>query len=354
MGSHGGATAEGQRELLAGYGIDEAHMGVPIVTDMDVVQIGTNSYGQPVWWDRNAFAADGVVTVARIKAHTDYRGKYESGVIKMLAIGLGKREGADQHHRFGAPGLRDIMPASAKVVVGNTKFIAGVAIVENAREETAVLRVLDRDEVFDEEPKLLEQSKQLMGRLPFSLIDCLVIGECGKNYSGTGIDPNVIGRILMEAHPDAVTNNPRITRIALLDLSPESHGNAAGIGLADLTTDRALASIDPVSFRMNSLTSRFLWRSKLPLGFETDRECIQMAVDTCWQPVQDQLKFLIIPNTLEVPEMWVSAPLAVEARNNPDVEVVGNPIELPVDAAGSLNQEKLFPHSLRARRIRSS
>src|SRR5262245_1743461 len=241
MGSHGGATPAGQRELLASYDLDEAHLGVPVVTDMDAVRIGTNSWGQPVWWDRNALAADGVVTVSRIKPHTDFRGRFESGIMKMLAIGLGKRHGADQHHSFGTRGLRDMMPESAKVIVAKTPFLGGLGILENANEETAHVEVIDRDDLFDREPVLLEQARQIMGRLPFPALDVLVIGECGKNYSGAGIDPNVVGRMLIEASPEAETNNPRIVRIAVLDISPESHGNATGIGLADLTTNRALA-----------------------------------------------------------------------------------------------------------------
>ncbi len=350
MGSHGGATSAGQRELLASYQIDEAHLGVPVVTDMDVAEIGTNSWDQPVWWDRNALAADGVVTVSRVKPHTDFRGKFESGILKMLVIGLGKRHGADQHHSWGTRGLRDMMLESAKVIVAKTPFIGGLAILENANEETAHLEVVDRDDLFDREPPLLNQARQLMGRLPFAAFDVLVVGECGKNYSGAGLDPNVVGRMLIEASPEAETNNPRVTRMAVLDVSPESHGNGTGIGIADLTTSRALAAIDQVPFRMNNLTARFLWRSKLPIGFDTDRECIAAAVETCWQPIQGQIKFAIIPNTLEVAELWVSAPLAAEARTNPHLELVGEPIPLPFDSAGGLLQEKLFPHSVRGRR----
>jgi hypothetical protein len=350
MGSHGGATAAGQREVLASYHIDEKHLGVPVVTDMDAVQIGTNSWGQPVWWDKNALAADGVVTVSRVKPHTDFRGRFESGVLKMLVIGLGKRDGADRHHVWGVRGLRDMMPESAKVVVEKTPFLGGLAVVENAREETAVLEVIDRDDLFDREPPLLEQARGLMGRIPFAALDVLVVGEIGKNYSGSGMDPNVVGRMLLEASPEAETNDPRITRICCLDVSPESHGNATGIGIADLTTSRAIAAIDPGPFRMNNLTARFLWRSKIPFAFDTDREVIGAAVGTCWQPAVEKVKFAVIPNTLEVAELWVSAPLAAEAKGNPHLELAGEPKRLPFDAAGNLRQEELFPHSVRGRR----
>lgn len=350
MGSHGGANPAGQRELLAGYEIDEAHLGVPVLTDMDAAEVGTNSWGQPVWWDKNALAADAVVTVSRVKPHTDFRGAFESGVLKMLVIGFGKRHGADQVHSFGTRGLRDMMPESARVILQKTPFVGGLAILENANEETARVEVVDRADLFDREPQLLEEARRIMGRLPFPAFDVLVVGECGKNYSGAGMDPNVVGRMLIEASPEAETNDPRVTRMAVLDVSPESHGNATGIGIADLTTDRALASIDPVPFRMNNLTARFLWRSKLPIGFPTDRECIASAVETCWQPVQEQVKFAVIPNTLEVAELWVSAALAAEAKGHPHLELVGGLRPLPFDAAGNLRQEDLFPHSVRGRR----
>jgi hypothetical protein len=350
MGSHGGATPQGQRELLAGYQLDEAHLGVPVVTDMDVENLGNNSWGQPVWWDRNALAADGVVTVSRVKPHTDFRGKFESGILKMLVIGLGKQRGADQAHSFGPTYLRDMLPDVGKVILARTPFIGGLAILENSREETAKLEVVDRDDLWDREPPLLEEARGLMGRLPFKGVDVLIIGECGKNYSGAGMDPNVVGRMLIEATPEVETNDPRIVRIGVLEVSPESHGNATGIGIADLTTNRALAGIDPGPFRMNNLTARSLWRSKLPIAFETDREVIAACVDTCWQPDESKVKFCVIPNTLEVAEMWIAGPLLAEAKTLPHLEFVGSPQPLPFDANGNLVQEKLFPHSVRGRR----
>lgn len=350
MGSHGGATSEGQRELLASYGISESEIGVPIKTDMEAKQIGVNSWGEPVWWDKNALAADTVLTISRIKPHTDFTGRFESGILKMLVIGFGKREGASQHHRWGLRGLRDMMPESGKIVLDKTPFVAALAILENAREETAHLQVVERDQVIEVEPGLLERARQLMGRLPFDQIDLLVIGEIGKNYSGAGIDPNVIGRLLIEAAPELEYKKPLITRICALDLSPESHGNGTGIGLADLTTRRLIDAIDPAPSRMNSLTACFLWRSKLPFEFPTDLECVQAGIETCWQTDQSKLRMALIPNTLEVAELWISLPLAEEAKSNPNLEIAGPPRELPFDASGNIQQEKLFPHSVRGRR----
>ena len=348
MGSHGGATPEGQRQLLAEYGVSEAALGVPVKTDMTAVEIGTNSWGEPVYWDQNALAADGVVTVSRVKPHTDFRGRYESGIVKMLVIGLGKRDGASRHHRWGVRGLRDMLPETAKVVLARTPFVAGLAVLENAREQTARLEVLDRDEVLDAEPALLEESRRLMGRLPFEQLDLLVIGEIGKNYSGAGIDPNVVGRLLLETF--AETPSPSVTRVCALDLSPESHGNGTGVGIADLTTDRLLAAIDPVPFRMNNLTACFLWRSKLPLAFSDDRGCLAAGVETCWQPDRAAVRMAVIPNTLEVEHLWVSAALLEEAKRHPHLTAEGKLQPLPFDAAGNLVQERLFPHSVRGRR----
>ena len=348
MGSHGGATPQGQRELLASYRISEDQLGVPVLTDMDAVPIGTNSWGEPVYWDKNALAADAVVTISRIKPHTDFRGAFESGILKMLVIGLGKREGAAQHHRWGFRGLRDMMPESAKVVLEKTPFLAGLAVLEDAEEQTAHLQVIDREDLFTAEPPLLERARQIMGRLPFDQLDLLVIGEIGKNYSGAGIDPNVVGRLLIETSTEEA--KPAITRICALDLSPESHGNATGVGIADLTTERLLAAIEPGPFRMNNLTACFLWRSKLPLAFPDDRACIRAGIQTCWQPNLERLRLAVIPNTLEVANLWVSPPLVDEAQANPRLQIAGPAQAMPFDAQGNLCQEQLFPHSVRARR----
>lgn len=348
MGSHGGGIAEGQRQLLAEYGVSEQGLGVPVKSDMTTVQLGVNSWGEPVYWDKNAFEADAVVTISRIKPHTDFRGRYESGIVKMLVIGLGKREGAAQHHRWGFRGLRDMIPETVKVILEKTPFKAGLAVLENAHEETALLKVVERNSLLEEEPKLLDQARTMMGRLPFDKLDLLIIGEIGKNYSGAGIDPNVVGRLLIEGQPE--DPKPHIIRICALDLSPESHGNGTGVGIADLTTDRLLAQIDPVPFRMNNLTACFLWRSKLPIAFPTDKGCIETGLATCWQPNLAKLRMAIIPNTLELAELWASAALVEEAKSNPNLEVAGGLQKMPMDGNGNLEQESLFPHSVRGRR----
>ena len=350
MGSHGGATNDGQRSLLSHYNIDEASLGVPVKCEMEPKQIGTNSWGEPVWWDQHAFGADGVVTVSRIKPHTDFRAPVESGIVKMIVIGLGKRHGADQHHRFGVKGLREMMPETCKVILKNTKFLAGLAILENAKEQTAKLEIVPNEKLLEREPELLKEAFQLMGRIPFDQLDVLIVGESGKNYSGAGMDPNVVGRLLIEAHPHMETNKPSITRMACLDISPDSDGNGTGIGIADLTTAKALKAIWSRPFEMNNLTARFLWRSKLPIGFGTDRECIEASVDTCWQPDFAKVRLAIIPNTLEVEHLWITAPLLEDCKRIPGLEVEGKEQDWPWDVYGGLMQEKLFPECVRALR----
>src|SRR5262249_13561580 len=202
MGSHGSATAEGQRALLAGYGVTAEAMGVPVKTDMDTVVLGTNPVGLPIYFDRNAYEADGIVLANRVKPHTDFHGAHESGVLKMMVNGLGKHEGASQVHKLGVRGLREVLPAVGRFLVENTRFFLGLAIVENAEDFPAEIATLEPETIFAKEPVLLERARSLMGRLPFDQIDVLVVGELGKNYSGAGMDPNVIGRLLIETQPD--------------------------------------------------------------------------------------------------------------------------------------------------------
>jgi hypothetical protein len=348
MGSHGGATPEGQRDLLASYGVTEAAMGVPVRTAMDATVIGTNSWGEPVYWDNNARQADAVLTLARVKPHTDFHGPIESGIVKMLVIGLGKRDGAAAHHQYGVPGLRDMIRESARVVLAQNKFALGLAVLENAADQTALIRAVEPEELLDVEPRLLDQARGLMGKIPFDPLDLLVVGELGKNYSGTGMDTNVLGRQFVEGEPDLV--QPKITRIVVLDVSEESHGNAVGVGLADLTTERLLGRMDRRITDVNVLTSCFLLRSKIPPALANDQECIAMGLQTCWQPRRERLRLAIIPNTLELSRLWVTAPLAEEARGRADLKVVGEGRPLPLDGAGNLRQKELFPHSVQGRR----
>lgn len=350
MGSHGGATAEGQRELLAGYGVTADAMGVPVKTDMETIELGTNPIGLPIYFDRNAHQADGIVLANRVKPHTDFRGVHESGVLKMLTIGLGKREGASQVHKLGVRGLCEVLPAVGRFLVENTRFALGLALLENAEDETADIIALEPETIFEVEPKLLERARGLMGRLPFDQIDVLIVGELGKNYSGAGMDPNVIGRLYIETQPDF--DEPKVTRLAVLDVSDESHGNIVGIGFADLTTERLVSRMDPAPFRINTLTSCCLERSRIPITLATDRDVIEQALETCWRVDPAEARVVVIPNTLEVKTLWVSRPLEQEVRAHPQLARQTDYNPMPIAADGSLDLVGLFPESVRARRHR--
>ncbi|HZW30031.1 MAG TPA: lactate racemase domain-containing protein, partial [Isosphaeraceae bacterium] len=291
MGSHGGGTAAGQRALLAELGVTEASLGCPIRSDMDTVVLGTNSFGLPIHFDRNALEADGILLLNRIKPHTSFTGRYESGLLKMLSVGFGKRAGAAQVHKLGLPGLTRLVPEVGGFLLRRTPVVLGVAILENAREHTARIVAVEPEEIPDVEPRLLDEARSLMARLPFDQIDALVVGELGKNYSGTGLDPNVIGRQRVETMPDLP--RPVITRLAVLDVAVESRGNALGIGLADLTTQRLVSRIDPTPMRVNSLTSNFLTRARIPLALPSDRDVIAACLDTCWRSERNQARMVL-------------------------------------------------------------
>jgi hypothetical protein len=352
MGSHGGATAEGQRALLAEYGVTTEAMGVPVKTDMDTIVLGTNPVGLPIYFDKNAYQADGIVLANRVKPHTDFHATHESGVLKMLVIGLGKREGASQVHKLGLRGMKEVLPAVGRFLVKNTRFALGLAIVENAEDVPAEIVAVEPETIFDVEPALLERARGLMGRLPFDQIDVLVVGELGKNYSGAGMDPNVIGRLLIETQPDF--ERPVVTRLVVLDVSDESHGNIVGVGFSDLTTERLVSKLDPESFRINVLTSCCLERARIPITLPTDRDVIQAALETCWRIDPAQARMVIIPNTLELKTLWVSQPLEEEVRAHPHLARQTDYVPMPLSLDGWLDQARLFPESVRGRRERSA
>ncbi len=348
MGSHGGGTADGQRALLRELGVTEDSVGCPIRSDMETVELGTNSFGLPICFDRNAFHADGIVLLNRIKPHTSFTGRYESGLLKMLAIGLGKREGAAQVHKLGLPGLAKLLPEVGGFLLGTTPVALGLALLENAEEKTARVVGVEPEDLLEIEPKLLDEARILMARLPFEQMDALIVGELGKNYSGTGLDPNVIGRQRVETMPDLP--RPVVTRLAVLDLSDETKGNALGIGLADLTTDRLVRRIDPEPMRINSLTSNFLTRARVPLSLPTDRDVIAASLDTCWRADRSEARMVLIPNTLELTSLWVTPPMADEVEAHPNLKFDTDFRQIPLDESGALDQESLFPESVRARR----
>ncbi|MEO6811528.1 MAG: lactate racemase domain-containing protein [Isosphaeraceae bacterium] len=348
MGSHGGATADGQRELLAGYGITPESLGVDVRTDMDTLVVGTSPIGLPIYFDKNAQGADGIVLINRVKPHTDFYAPMESGILKMLVIGLGKRAGAEQIHKLGLRGMIEVLPAVSKILVERTKFALGLAILENVEDLPAEIVAVDPDTIFEVEPGLLVKARQLMGRIPFDQVDVLVVGEIGKNYSGAGMDPNVIGRLMVETQPDFL--KPLVTRLAVLDVSEESHGNIVGIGFADLTTETLIAKMDPEPFRINVLTSCFLERARIPITLPTDRDVFRVCLETCWRIDPSEARMVVIPNTLEVNTLWVSPTLEKEVQAHPYLTRETEYQPIPFSSDGTLDQESLFPESVRGRR----
>lgn len=334
MGSHGGATAEGQVEVLHSLGITEEFCEAPILSSMDVVQAGETPDGMPVHIDKNAWEADGIILMGRVKVHTDFKSPIgiESGLMKMAAIGLGKHKQALLIHSHGVHGIRDIMPEVAKVLLEKTKILCGVAIIENAFEQTAILEAVPTASIPQREKELLSESAALMPKLPIEDIDVMVVDEIGKNYSGTGMDTNIIGRIRILGVQEPTT--PRIKYIVASNVSEESHGNALGIGLADLTTRRLFDQIDHHAMNENVITSTFLHRAMIPIVLDNDREAISAAIRANWGTEPEQTRFIRIPNTLHLEYLYVSENLLPELIGLDHVEVIGEPMEMEFDPDG--------------------
>src|SRR6266700_3507191 len=323
MGSHGGATADGQRDLLAGYGITRESVGMPIVSSMDVVQIGCVDE-MPVFMSTTALEADHVLLVNRVKPHTDFRGSVESGLAKICAIGLGKQRGAQTLHSYGTRGLAELMPRAARLMIDKTgKIVGGLALLENAYDHTAGIHFVEPDGIASEaEEALQRQAKGLMGGLPFDTLDVLIVDEMGKNVSGTGMDTNVLGRMFVPGV--AEEPRPRITAVVVLDLTEESHGNAIGVGLADFTTDRVISKIDWQATYMNGYTSGIggLLRNRLPNVLPNDRAAIATAIRMCGQPDHSKLRLARIKNTLVAASVEFS-PSLLEEAGAAHVEITG-------------------------------
>ncbi len=332
MGSHGGATAEGQRTVLEHYGITEAAMGCPIRSSMEVVQIGEVK-GIPVFCDRNVWGADHIAVVARIKPHTDFTGEIESGLFKMMAIGLGKQRGAEHYHRAGhAYGYAEVFPLVGKKVLETARILFGLGLVENGFEETAKVQALLPKDFEAGEKALLQDAKAWMARLPFDILDLLIVDDLGKNISGAGMDTNVVGRPFVQK----VLESPKIRRIFVRDLTPESEGNAVGIGMADVTTRRLVEKINYQAMYMNAITSGVPEGAKVPMTFDTDREAIQVALAMIGLTPPERARVVRIKTTLHLTEMDVSEALLPEVNANERLSVVTEPAPLAFDAQGNL------------------
>lgn len=315
MGSHGGATPEGQIEVLEGLGVTEASAGCPIRATMETVILGETANGFPLHIDRNVAEADGLIIANRVKIHTDFHGPHESGLLKMLAIGLGKERGAAKHHSYGVYGLRSIMPEVAKAILTKINFIAGVATVEDGYHKPAIIEMLTADTLVAGEQRLLDEARRLMPRLPVDDIDVLIVDLMGKDISGAGMDTNVIGRWRIEGEPEPEA--PRIKAVVVLDLTEASHGNAVGTGLADFTTRRLLEKIDFPITTKNVFTSGFLQRGRLPLVYETDEAAIEAALDHVFRGNPDgreSARVIRIRSTLDLETIQVSPSLLDEVR----------------------------------------
>lgn len=336
MGSHGGATPDGQTACLAEYGISEAAMGVPVHSSLDVVTLGEVGPERiPAYFDRIAFDADGVVVINRVKPHTDFRGSVESGLMKMIAVGLGNHRGAIAIHSRGSSGLRELIPLAARLALEKAPIAIGLGIVENAHKQPCQIRALPPDVLEREEEKMLLAARENMPSLPASEIDLLVVNEMGKEISGSGMDPNIIGRSGIRGVPDPVP--PRIKKIAVFNLSRISHGNAAGIGLADMITRKMFEQVDFDSTYTNCTTSNFFERAFIPVITETEKDAVELGIrySRGWDAANARV--VRINNTLDLQCLEVSSSIWDEIGGESRFMVVRGPYRWQFSAAGDLD-----------------
>ena len=333
MGSHGGATAQGQVEVLAHLGVTEASVGAPIRSSMEVVELGRLENGLPVYADRIAAQeADAIVVVNRVKPHTAFRGRVESGLLKMLAIGLGKQKGAEATHQLGFGHMAENILKMSRVMIAKLPILFGVATVENAYDRSCLIEVVPAGLMEEREPALLEEAKRRMPRIPFDRFDVLVVDYIGKNISGDGMDPNITGRF---PTPFA-KGGPEVTKVVVLDLTEETQGNANGIGAADFTTQRAVDKMDRVATYANGLTSTVVAPTKIPTTLKNDCYAIKAAVKTSNILDYTKVTLVRIKDTLHLGEIEISESLAEAARALPNAEILGEPEPMAFDEAGNL------------------
>jgi hypothetical protein len=339
MGSHGGATAEGQIEMLAEYGVTSQSMGVPIDASMEVRKIGTAFDGLDVVFSVPAFAADGVVVLNRVKPHTDFRGTLGSGIQKMLVIGFGKQIGANHAHRAAAHlGYEVVLREFASVILDKAPIFCGIALVEDQHHQTAEIEVLRPENIVREEAKLFKKAQSLLARLPFDEVDLLIVDRIGKDISGSGMDTNVIGRDITgytsTLHSES-TVTPRVSRIFVRDLTPASNGNGIGIGMADFTTARLVKSLNLQYTYMNALTSLGVLPAKIPIYFDNDREAIQAALASLAAPDPEKVRVVRIADTLNL-DRFVVSEACISATNGRSLTKAGTARDMQFDAAANL------------------
>lgn len=332
MGSHGGATGEGQKGVLANLGVTEATAGCEILSSMEVVEIGRLPVGLPVYMDKYAYEADGIVVINRVKPHTAYRGPNESGVVKMITIGLGKQKGAEACHYYGFGVAAEFIPAMAKITLAETRILFGIATVENAYDRVAKIVAIPAGELLATDNALLAEAKARMARIVFDQLDVLIVDEMGKEISGDGMDPNIMGR-----YPTPfASGGPQISKLVVLDLTETSHGNANGMGHADYSTRRLMNKIDFPTTYANCLTSTVVVPCRMPVVLDTDRDAIRAAVKTCNAQDLAKVRAVRIKDTMHLNEIYISETLLAEAPTHPELEVLGPPTEMVFDEAGNL------------------
>lgn len=319
MGSHGGAVAINQTKILEHLGITESSVGAEIRSDMATEIIGHTPDGIPVNMDKNACSADYTVTIARIKPHCSFRGKYESGMLKMCVIGLGKQHGADFCHVQGMENMGKNLEKIGRVFIEKSNLLFSIALMENAYDETCYIRAVSKDEIMRKEPDLLEKAKSMLPKIPFSNIDMLVIDEFGKNITGTGMDCNIIQRFTSEH----MVAHPITKRLVVLDLTEESDGNASGFGLADISTRRAFDKMSMHKTYPNLLTARTVIGGKIPLIMDDDYDALRSGIKTAPNVDYDNMRIVHIKNTLSLDAIEISEALLPEAQNNPNLAQLG-------------------------------
>jgi hypothetical protein len=337
MGSHGGGTAEGQKQVIESYGITEELLGCPIRSSLETVEVCRSEHGFPVHFDRFAFQADHVLVVNRVKPHSGFHGPIESGLMKMLLIGLGNCEGARIYHRAILDhSFEHIVHSVAEKVISACPILAGVAIVENAYDQTALIEAVSPQDFETRERDLLVLAKKLMPRLPFDQVDVLLIDRMGKDISGVGVDPNVVGRKFND-HKAVEGESPKVRRICLRGLTPASHGNATGMGMAEFCKSEFLRQANPAATRLNCLVSGHVSAAMPPLDFQSDRDMLAAALGTIGLVEPSNAKLIWIADTLHLDVVECSAAYLDEAQRRNDLEIITKPHELPFDNAGNLS-----------------
>lgn len=332
MGSHGGATAEGQQEVLADLGVTESTVGCPIISSMEVTEIGRLPNGLPVYIDRHALGADGIIVINRVKPHTAFRGLCESGLVKMVTIGLGKQKGAESCHAYGFKCMAEHLLAMAKISLANAPILFGIGVVENAYDRIARIAAVPAEELIAKDQQLLVEAKANMAKILFDNIDVLVIDEIGKDISGDGMDPNITGR-----YPTPYAHGgPVVSKIVVLDLTERTHGNANGMGTADFTTRRLVNKTDFVKTYANGLTSTVVGPTHMPTVLESDYDAIRAAIKTSNARDLEHVRLVWIKNTLHMGEICVSETLLEDAQSTAGVTIIDDPVPMKFDASGNL------------------